>query len=281
VLTQVAKGVLVHQSELLQNNAVVVLGRDGVLLVDPGITGAEMSCLAHDLSAAGQSVVAGFSTHPDWDHVLWHAELGDAPRWGTARCAEFMRDLRSDPDWRARAAEGLPPEIAGETPLDLFGLITGLPAATAELPWDGPRVRVIEHPAHAPGHAALLVEEPGVLVAGDMLSDVLVPMLDDTADPVEDYLVGLDLLEGVAEDVEVVIPGHGSVGGAGQLRARIAQDRAYLHALRDGRAPDDPRIGPSARPGWEWVSDLHDGQAQRIARGRPRDATQGQRSPGT
>ena len=42
-----------HQSELLQNNAVVVQGRSGVLLVDPGITGAEMTCLASDLSRAG------------------------------------------------------------------------------------------------------------------------------------------------------------------------------------------------------------------------------------
>ena len=37
MLTQVAEGVLVHQSELLQNNTVVVQGRAGVLLVDPGI----------------------------------------------------------------------------------------------------------------------------------------------------------------------------------------------------------------------------------------------------
>ena len=36
MLTQVAAGVLVHQSELLQNNAVVVQGRAGVLLIDPG-----------------------------------------------------------------------------------------------------------------------------------------------------------------------------------------------------------------------------------------------------
>ena len=35
---QVAEGVLIHQSELLQNNAVVVQGRAGVLLIDPGIT---------------------------------------------------------------------------------------------------------------------------------------------------------------------------------------------------------------------------------------------------
>ncbi len=278
MLRQVAEGVLVHQSELLQNNAVVVQGRAGVLLIDPGIRGSEMVCLANDLSDLGQPVVAGFSTHPDWDHVLWHAELGEAPRYGTARCAAYMQDLRSNADWKSRVAEGLPPEIADEVPLDLFGLITGLPAETAQIPWDGPHVRIIEHPAHATGHAALLIEERGVLVAGDMLSDVLIPMLDDvnsTNDPIEDYLVGLRLLEDAADEVDVVIPGHGSVGGADQVRARIDQDRAYVHALRDGHAPDDPRIGPSAKPGWEWVSDIHEGQAQSLARRSERDGTPG------
>lgn len=268
MLTQVAEGVLVHQSELLQNNTVVVLGSAGVLLVDPGITDNEMVCLADDLRVSGQPVVAGFSTHPDWDHVLWHAELGEAPRYGTARCAADMKDLLSSPDWEARVEEGLPPEIAGEMTLDLFGLITGLPAGTERVPWDGPQVRVVEHPAHSPGHAALLIEEAGVLVAGDMLSDVFIPMLDDfksTNDPIEEYLVGLRLLEDVADDVDVVIPGHGSVGRAGQLRARIELDRAYLSALRVGHQPDDPRIGPSAKPGWEWVGDIHEGQAQSVA----------------
>jgi glyoxylase-like metal-dependent hydrolase (beta-lactamase superfamily II) len=278
VLRQVAEGVLVHQSELLENNAVVVQGRAGVLLVDPGLTGDDMTCLANDLRELGQPVMAGFATHPDWDHVLWHAALGEAPRYGTARCAAYMRDVLSDADWRARVAEGLPPEIADEVPLDLFGLITGLPAGTAGIPWDGPRVRIIEHPAHAPGHAALLVEERGVLVAGDMLSDVFIPMLDDwnsTNDPIEEYLVGLRLLESVADDVDVVVPGHGSFCGADQLRARIDQDRAYVHALRDGHSPDDPRIGPSAKPGWEWVSDIHAGQAQSLARRSERDGTPG------
>ncbi|MBE1576903.1 MBL fold metallo-hydrolase [Amycolatopsis roodepoortensis] len=268
MLTQVAEGVLVHQSALLENNAVVVEGADGVLLVDPGLTGDELACLAHDLADSGRPVVAGFATHPDWDHVLWHAELGDAPRYGTARCAEYLRDLRSKPDWKTGVAEGLPPEIAGEVPLDLFGLITGLPAGTTRIPWDGPRIRIVEHPAHAPGHAALMIEERSVLVAGDMLSDVLVPMFDDDGDPVEDYLAGLRVIEDVAADADVVVPGHGSVGGAGAVRARIDLDRAYVHALRDGRAPDDPRIGPSAKPGWEWVSDLHAGHSQSLARRR-------------
>ena len=275
MLTQVADGVLVHQSGLIQNNAVVVQGRAGGLLVDPGITDDEMACLANDRSELGEIVVAGFATHPDWDHVLRHADLGDVPRYGTARCAAFMRDLRSDADWEARAREGLPEEIADDVSLDLFGRITALPPGTAQIPWDGPEIRIIEHSAHAPGHAALWIGERGVLVAGDMLSDVLIPMLDDatgTNDPIEDYLVGLRRLEDVT-DVDVVIPGHGAVGRADELRARIALDGAYVHALRDGAVPDDPRLGPSAERGWEWVSDIHEGQQQRLARGREGDGT--------
>ena len=267
MLRQVAEGVLTHQCELLQNNTIVVQGRAGVLLIDPGITGDEMAALANDLHELGHPVVAGFSTHPDWDHVLWHAELGGAPRYGTARCAASIRDVLSDADWKARVAEGLPPEIAEEIPLDLFGLITGLPAETAQIPWDGPKVRIIEHQAHAQGHAALLIEERGVLVAGDMLSDILIPFPDlSAADPIEDYLAGLRLLEGVADDVDVLIPGHGSVGGADQLRARIELDRDYVNALRDGHAPDDPRIGPSATFGKEWLPGVHEWQLQQLAR---------------
>ncbi|MEV6636210.1 MBL fold metallo-hydrolase [Actinoplanes sp. NPDC051470] len=266
MLRQVAEGVLVHQSEFLQSNTIVVRGLDGVLLIDPGLQDHEMACLADDLSRAGQTVVAGFSTHPHWDHLLWHVRLGTAPRYGTERCAATVREELSHPDAKADITAHLEPTgIAEQVSLDLYGLITGLPAGTERIPWDGPRARIIEHQAHSPGHAAVLVE--GVLIAGDMLSDVLIPMLDlnGTADPVDDYLVALRLLEGVAGDVEIVVPGHGSVGGADELHARIERDRAYVLALRDGRVPDDPRIGPSAKPGWEWVSDVHDGQAERLA----------------
>lgn len=268
MLKQIAEGVWTHQSELLQNNTVVVQGKAGVLLVDAGITNDEMTCLANDLADLGQPVVAGFSTHPDWDHVLWHTKLGEAPRYGTARCAAFMKDLRSKADWKAKVTEGLPPEIAEDIPLDPFGLITALPAGATHLPWDGPKVRVIEHPAHAPGHAALLVEDSKVLVAGDMLSDVFVPMLNDpngSNDPIQEYLTGLQVLEGVADKVDIVVPGHGSAGTGDQVRVRIKQDRAYVQALRDGGGADDPRVA-SPKKDWEWVADIHAGQVQRFAK---------------
>ncbi len=267
MLRQVAEGVLVQQSEFCQSNAVVVQGWAGVLLIDPGVLGHEMAALANDLRELGQPVVAGFSTHPHWDHLLWHAQLGEAPRYGTGRCAAFVRERLPDPAAKARVAAALiPPDIVEQVPLDLMGDITGLPAGTAQLPWDGPRVRIIEHQAHAPGHASLLIGDRGVLVAGDMLSDVLVPMLDlnGAADPVEDYLAALRLLEGAADGVDVLVPGHGSVGGADQVRTRIGQDRAYVHALRDAHDVNDPRAGPSAT--YDWVAGVHAHQLQRLGR---------------
>ena len=172
-------------------------------------------------------------------------------------------ELLSHADWQDRIAEGLPPEHADDIPMELLGLITGLPDGCRAGPWDGPHVRIIEHQAHAPGHAALLIEESGVLVAGDMLSDTLMPFLDlEAANPIEDYLAALRLFESVADEVDVVIPGHGSVGGGGAASPNRTGSRLRA-ALRDGDDPDDPRVGPSAP--LEWLPDVHRWQVQRLA----------------
>jgi hypothetical protein len=47
MLRQVAEGVLVHESEFCQSNAVVVQGREGVLLIDPGVLGVHERQLQH------------------------------------------------------------------------------------------------------------------------------------------------------------------------------------------------------------------------------------------
>ena len=57
MLRQVAEGVLVHESEFMQSNAVVVQGRAGVLLIDPGVQGDEM--------AASRTTFASWAS-PSW-----------------------------------------------------------------------------------------------------------------------------------------------------------------------------------------------------------------------
>ncbi|WP_434317234.1 MBL fold metallo-hydrolase [Leifsonia sp. P73] len=266
MLSPVAEGVRVHQSEFCQTNTVVVDGDAGALLVDPGILDAELGGVAAELRASGTPVAAGFATHPHWDHVLWHPAFGTALRFATARAAAAIEAFLADEAWRERVAPMIPADIAERVPLTLFGELSALPDGAEWIPWDGPRVRVVEHRAHAAGHAALLIEEAGVLVAGDLLSDVLVPLLDHSADdPIEDYLAALTLVESIAGGVRVVVPGHGSVTGADGLRERIELDRAYLRALRAGEHPaDDPRLGPDAV--YDWVAGVHERQAGLLAR---------------
>lgn len=263
MLKEIVDGVWVHQSALIANNTVVVQGSSGVLLIDPGLTNEEIADLANDLRELGQPVVAGFATHPDWDHVLWHPSLGDVPRYGTEQGALRLSELLSQANWRDHLAGAVPPEVINDIPLELFGQITGLPARTTRLPWDGPDLRIIEHRGHAVGHAALFIEELGVLIAGDMLSDVLVPMpnLYESSTALADYLAGLDLLEAAA--ATVVIPGHGSVARGVDVQARIDLDRAYIEALRDGLEFSDPRV-EAPQPGWEWVGQIYAGQVAAV-----------------
>lgn len=260
MLKQVAAGVQVHESEFCQSNTIVVQGSGGVLLVDPGVHGHELDCLVSDLARTGQKVLAGFSTHPHWDHLLWHPGFGDVPRFGTSRCAATVQ---------ARLAGGIDAKRFGipeDVPLELLGRISGLPDGTTRIPWDGPPVQILGHEGHAPGHAALWIQDQGVLIGGDTLSDVLIPMLDlaGATDPIEDYLAALLMLEGLADDVEVLIPGHGAIGGLGEAKTRILQDRKYLQALRAAHDAHDSRVGASAKPGWEWVADVHARQIQAL-----------------
>ncbi|MFI0538460.1 MBL fold metallo-hydrolase [Streptomyces sp. WSLK1-3] len=252
-LQQVADGVWVRQSEWVWSNSVVVHGDDGLILVDPGINGSELDELADAVARLGVPVVAGFCTHPHWDHLLWHERFGDVPRYATPAAARLAAAARE----RARAMAA---ESASGVPLELVGLLTPLPASGTPVPGE-----IIEHQAHAIGHAALLLADRGVLIVGDMLSDVLIPLFDVRQDDqVSAYEQALDLLEEAARHVEVVIPGHGAVAEGPQVAARLAADRAYVEALRRGGEPDDARLGQHA----DWLRGPHRSNQEQARGGR-------------
>ncbi len=240
MLSQVGDGVWVRQSEWVWSNAVVVRGDEGVVLVDPGIDGADLDQLADDLATLGLPVVAGFSTHPHWDHLLWHPRFGDVPRYATPAAAHVAGEARE-------RAQAMAAESVSGIPLDLVARLTALPADGGAMPGT-----LVEHEAHAVGHAALLLADRGVLLAGDMLSDVLIPLLDARRPgQVAAYEAALDRLEEAARHVDVLVPGHGAVAEGPDVAARIAADRAYLDALRRGEDPVDPRLDQ------DWLAGPH------------------------
>lgn len=251
-LTEIAPGVFVTTSTFATTNSVVVAGADGgCLLIDPGVTVDEVAALAAELTSRGLRPVAGWATHPHWDHVLWHEAFGDVPRYAAPAAVGITQTER----------DGMVAGMEGSAPghdLALFGRVTALDAD--EIPWDGPAGRLIVHDAHAPGHGAVFFPGTGVFAVGDMLSDIEIPLLDTVAgDPMGDYRTGLSRLAAVS-GVRQVVPGHGHTGDAQELRRRIAADIAYLDQVALGRPFDDPRITE------EWLRAAHDEHLRRLTR---------------
>jgi hydroxyacylglutathione hydrolase len=118
---------------------------------------------------------------------------------------------------------------------------------------------VVAHDGHAPGHGAVFLPRTGVLIAGDMCSDIEIPLLDlGSADPFGAYRHGLGLLAGLP-DVRIVVPGHGQVADRASFRQRIAADFGYLDAVQEGREPADPRLRA------DWLRAEHNRQRARAA----------------
>jgi len=251
VLTQVADGVWVRQSEWVWSNAIAVRGECGLILVDPGIAGSDLNELADDLDRLGIPAVAGFSTHPHWDHLLWHSRFGEVPRYATHAGARAAREARE----RARAMAA---QSASGVPLELIGHVTPIPGGGGPVPGE-----IVEHQAHAVGHAALLLADRRVLLAGDMLSDVLIPLLDSRRPgQVDAYAAALDRLGEAAAHVDVLVPGHGAVAEGPEVASRLAADRAYIDALRRGGDPVDARLGPDA----DWLAGPHRSNVEQARR---------------
>lgn len=238
-LAEVAPGVWVATSRRYATTSTVLLdGLGGAVVIDPAWDPDELAAIPADLAELGVRCVAGLATHEHYDHVMWHPELGDVPRWsapGTVAHLSQERDALLAP-----LADYLTPDL-----IAIAGVLVPLPGEL--LPWDGPSARCLVHDAHAPAHLALLVEESGVLIAGDMLSDVELPMPASDDVTLERYLTGLERLGASVGQARLVVPGHGTPSR--DPMARLDADRRYLEDLISDRVSSDPRIADPENAG--------------------------------
>jgi glyoxylase-like metal-dependent hydrolase (beta-lactamase superfamily II) len=237
--SEVAPGVRVRQSRCEAMNSVLAELEGHVLLVDPGVMPSELD----ELAAATQAVTPSFDrvsvafTHPHWDHVLglpWfpgaetfaHSGFGDRVEAEEARIAADADEWIRDHGERMRA------------PFRAFDPL--LKARGTTLVRLGPfEVVTQDTPGHDANHLALWLPRQGVLVAGDLLSDLEAPWLDG---PPWVYRASLKQLHWLyeQEDVRVLVPGHGPVAhGRIEGYRRLLRDLDYLLVLeqrvRDGR----------------------------------------------
>jgi glyoxylase-like metal-dependent hydrolase (beta-lactamase superfamily II) len=232
---EIAPGVLVGTAHKYVTTSTVIV-RDGrAVIVDPAWTEADLDGIRDFLRTSALDLAAGISTHSHYDHVLWHPDFGDVPRWGSVRTVEDANKFRTE------ILESMRGDIPDTWPHPVEGL-RGLDGRFVPDPFGNGSEEEIEfvlHDGHAPGHTAVWMPDRGVVAVGDMLSDIELPM-PFSPDDLDSYFDGLDRLAEVVGKADVLIPGHGTITTL--PLARLDADRRYLDAVLHGRVPDDARL---------------------------------------
>jgi len=176
---------------------------------------------------AGFPVAGALATHADWDHLLARYAFPEAPLGCAettaarliARPGEAQRELRAFDD-EHYVERPSPLSLPGAQSLPVPGHC-GIGEQELEL-----------HPAdgHTEDGMAVWIPWARVLVAGDYLSPVEIPMLSETGSATA-YLATLDRLEPLAEQADHVVPGHGQPVDGTRAAAILREDRAYVRAL--------------------------------------------------
>jgi glyoxylase-like metal-dependent hydrolase (beta-lactamase superfamily II) len=225
-------GVASTRAGLWQTNAISVRVGTTTVLVDSPVFPDELDALPRpDLLV---------STHSHFDHVLAQAAFADLElQAGPSTLAR----LREEPEatlaqLRDSDAE-LYVERAAQPDLDR---VVALPDGLFE---------TVEAGGHAPDGTALFAEEHLLLLPGDYLCEVEIPLVSQAGSP-EAYLATLDRITPFVRRAERVVPGHGPPLERARALELLDLDRRYVDALAgDPRAPRPLRGSPptaSAHP---------------------------------
>jgi glyoxylase-like metal-dependent hydrolase (beta-lactamase superfamily II) len=219
--------VVVTISRAYQTTCTLVRSGGEAFCIDSPVFPDELEILPAIAEQAGFGVVGLLATHGDWDHLLGRYAFPEAP----LGCAETTAaTLIGRPGAAQRELREFDEELYVERPRPL-----SLPGAQS-LPVPGHcgigEQELELHPAdgHTEDGMALWIPWARVLVAGDYLSPVEIPILSESGSA-SAYLATLSRLEPLVEQADHVVPGHGGPIDGARAAAILREDRAYLEAL--------------------------------------------------
>jgi glyoxylase-like metal-dependent hydrolase (beta-lactamase superfamily II) len=211
-------------------------------VIDSPVLPGELDALPTLIAQAGFPAPAGLlATHADWDHVLGPLAFPRAPLGCAPSTAERLAARPGEPQRQLRAFDE---DLYIERPRPLaLGSVQAIPVpGRCELGEQQLELHAAE--GHTADGMAVFIPWAGVLVAGDYLSSVELPALNE-GDRIDAYLETLERLRPLVERAEHVVPGHGPVLDAARALAVLEEDLAYLRALQ--HAGLDAELPPGRR----------------------------------
>ncbi|MEA3396416.1 MAG: MBL fold metallo-hydrolase [Chloroflexota bacterium] len=220
--TQLTPSLWVTQSALYATNSGIFLSEGQAGLIDPGIAPEAIAGIARFVTEQGATPQATVLTHCHWDHLLGAEHFPGIAIIAHTAYYDVLQ-ARGDALQRQVATWETDADIHRQQPF-------ALPRPTLTFDNDmtlsvgALKLRLSHAPGHAPDQLVITHAASGVLWAGDMLSDLEIPLISHNLAAYERTLARLAEL-----DVRVLIPGHGQpTDDPAEIRARLATDRAYL-----------------------------------------------------
>ena len=246
MFTELADGVYRRQYEFLALNIGVIIGDDGVLIVDSRESHEAAEELAADIrSLTPKPVRWVVNTHWHWDHAFGNAVFPGAELWGHRRCRER---LLNDADVGRQDARMWMPEerwpeidrVEIAPPTKVFEGVASIDLGSHE----------IQLGYHGRGHTDndIVVHVGDVTFMGDLVEDNAPPYMGDAF--LLDWPATLAAVEPTARPV--IVPGHGNVqelpfladqrhdiaAAAARLREVLYEGRSLDDAVRNGPFPE-------------------------------------------
>ena len=216
---ELGDGVTVFQAPLWQTNSLVAVAGGDALLCDPAITPDEIAAIVDEVRGRRSFLAV---THADYDHVCGIPYLPEAEVVAGADTAAKIAD--------GSAANGLASggaEWGVEWPKELR---VDRVVEPGELELGAFRVEAIACPSHGREAIGCVLLDEGILLPGDNLSAITIPLVGGSLrralDAAERLLTALDRY-----DLRHVVPGHGPPLESERARQIADEDLRYLEKL--------------------------------------------------
>lgn len=235
-------GVIVARSVKWQTTCTLLHRGDETFIVDSPVFPDELDALPGVLGQAGWGLSGLLATHADWDHLLARLVFPEAPL-GVAETSAAR--LRAEPGVAQRRLRESDEDdyVSRERPLAL-GSVQALPVPGKLDLGDDAELELIPADGHTADGMAIWAEYARVLIVGDYVSPVELPMISEGGSRTA-YLATLLRLAPYVDQADWIVPGHGAPIDAQRATAILREDIKYLESL-DPANPDAAQL-PIAR----------------------------------
>ncbi len=231
---EVGERVFVRRYAFLDQAIGLVVGDDGVLVVDTRATLGQAQELRRDVAQVSTlPILHVVNTHGHADHAFANGAFRPAAAWAHARCPAFLRRTAADQwAWLREAHPLLADDLAFEPGAGEPGWTPDLPerlvSGSARIDLGGHSVELhYLGRGHTDHDLVLVAPDARVAFAGDLVENGAPPQFDD-AFPLDWATTLRALIEAIDRPSPpgvrdwVVVPGHGDPVGPGFVRDQAA-----------------------------------------------------------